>query len=485
MKKQHFFILALFITSFANGFEHTFLNTLIPEITYDLGGVEYFTWSVLAFTIGNLMLTPLTGRLANKYDKTYLFVAGNILMILGAVLSAFSQTMFQLIAFRFITGLGAGMNTVLSYILIGNVFSVKERIKWNALLGIVYSASTFLGPVVAGALSEYFTWRVIFFSPIIFFLTSNAFIIYSSREFLKTTSGKDKERIRIMNNIVLSVLITLTALLLSFSGVVIPLTSVWFYALLITTLIFGYWFYSLEKNASEGMFPYHYFKKRLFTTSIFISIGAGAGKLTILTFGPMFVMLSLSTSVEMAGYILTPLLVMTPLSAYVSGKLLMKLPFRFIIFGNTFSIAMGLLMFSHITPDSPYWFAILASIVSGLGAGTVSQMIIIIIQEKYPKSDLGILTSTFTFFRWIGNTLGVAIGTFSLMFFANRTFSINAIDKIDVTSLYQQVYDISNDAALINDWNHIFQQVFWVATIIVLISSLLALTLDKGRVTND
>lgn len=150
--KKKLFVVALFVSFFGSGFEHTFLNTLFSVITYDLGGIEYFTWAAISFTLGNLIFLPLVGRLADRYNKMYLFLLGNTLMIIGAILCAFSQNMFQLILFRFIMGIGSGVITIMISMMVGIVFSVNERVKWNALLGVVYSISTFIGPIVAGFL---------------------------------------------------------------------------------------------------------------------------------------------------------------------------------------------------------------------------------------------------------------------------------------------------------------------------------------------
>jgi predicted MFS family arabinose efflux permease len=242
------------------------------------------------------------------------------------------------------------------------------------------------------------------------------------------------------------------------------------------------WFYLLEKKEKVGMFPYDKFKDGIYTKSILITIGAAIGKLTIITFAPMFIMLTLQTSIEKSGFILIPMLIMAPLSTYISGKLLMKFPYKWIIVINMVSITLGLFLFSIITPSSPFVLALIASSIAGFGSGSVSQILLIILQEHYDKSEISIITSTHTFFRWLGNLIGISIGTFSLMFFSNKLLNVNGTSSMSMDVLYKQVYESHNDLALIASWNSVFHYIFLVASIIVFVVTIMSLTIGNGRV---
>lgn len=478
--KKNWFIIALFISNFGAGFEHTFLNTLIPLITYDLGGIEYYTWTSVSFVIGNLILLPIVGKLSDRYNKMYMFIFGNVVLVLGSILCMLSENMFQLIFFRFITGIGAGTITVSTLIMVGLVFPIKERVKWNAILGVIYNISVMSGPTISAFLANYFSWRAIFFSPILFFVISSFLIIFSSKALMKEMEEvpKRKESLNLVGNFLLIFIITLLSLLLSFGGTTIPFTSILFVVLLLIFVFFSFTFYFWEQRSKEKIFPFEKFKDSVFRNSIFISIGAAIGKLAVLTFAPMFVVITLGASTTYSGYVLIPMLVIAPVSAYISGKLLLTVPYRWIVFINSISISLGLYMFSLINENSPLWYPILSSFVIGIGAGVVSQILIIILQETYPKKEISVITTTFTFFRWFGNLIGISLGTFMLTFVSRKVF-LGEGNSIDLDKTYKLAYEGGNNIETIQGWTIVFQNLFFVLAIIVLIISLFSFNFEK------
>lgn len=322
-------------------------------------------------------------------------------------------------------------------------------------------------------------------SPILFFLISSTFIIISANALMKPVCKETKEKINGLNNMVLILLIALISISFSFSGVVIPFRSFGFIFLCLSILVVLSLFIFLEKKQLVGMFPYDKFKDAVFTKSILITMGAAIGKLTILTFAPMYIMLSLQTSVELSGMVLIPMLIVAPFSAYISGRLLLKIPYKWIIGLNIFAISLGLFLFSLITPSSSFCFPIIASIISGLGAGSVGQIILIILQEHYDKSEIGVITSTHTFFRWFGNLVGISIGTFSLMFFSNKIFNQSLESVLTMDDLYKGVFANKQNMSLIVSWNEAFHYIFLISSILLFLVTILAFTIGNGKISRS
>ncbi len=88
--------------------DQNIVSTALPRIVSDLGGLAHISWVVTAFMVTSTISTPLYGKLSDLYGRKALYFAAIIIFLIGSVLCGMAGTMFQLILFRAIQGLGAG-----------------------------------------------------------------------------------------------------------------------------------------------------------------------------------------------------------------------------------------------------------------------------------------------------------------------------------------------------------------------------------------
>ena len=72
-------------------------------------------------------------------------------------------------------------------------------------------------------------------------------------------------------------------------------------------------------------------------------------------------------------------------------------------------VVVGLLLLSQLTATSPYWFAALSMYVMGAGLGFTMQVLVTIVQNSVDRGDIGVATSSVTFFRQMGGSFGTAL----------------------------------------------------------------------------
>ena len=90
-------------------------------------------------------------------------MAGIFILILGSALCGSSQNVEQLIAFRVIQGLGAGMIMGIAFAILGDVFTPAERGRWAGLMSGVFASASVLGPLIGGTLTDHVHWRWVFY----------------------------------------------------------------------------------------------------------------------------------------------------------------------------------------------------------------------------------------------------------------------------------------------------------------------------------
>jgi hypothetical protein len=113
----------------------------MPRIIAELHGLERYTWVVTAYILATTTMIPIVGKLSDQFGRKWFLLSGTILFLLGSLLAGASQSMNQLIAFRALQGLGAGIGMALVATVIGDLFPPTERAKWMGLFGVVYGTN--------------------------------------------------------------------------------------------------------------------------------------------------------------------------------------------------------------------------------------------------------------------------------------------------------------------------------------------------------
>ena len=108
-------------------------------------------------------MTPLYGKLGDLFGRKIVLQSAIVLFLVGSALCGLSRSMAQLIVFRAVQGLGGGGLIVTAMAAVGDLFSPRERGRYQGLFGGVFGLSTVLGPLIGGFFVEHLSWRWIFY----------------------------------------------------------------------------------------------------------------------------------------------------------------------------------------------------------------------------------------------------------------------------------------------------------------------------------
>src|SRR5689334_24629342 len=143
--------------------DQTIVSTALPTIVRELGGLEHLSWVVTAYLLAVTAVTPLYGKLGDLYGRKIVLQGALILFLAGSALCGLAQGMTELIAFRFIQGLGGGGLMVSAQAAIGDVVAPAERGRYSGLFGAVFGVSSVAGPLLGGFMTTHISWRWIFY----------------------------------------------------------------------------------------------------------------------------------------------------------------------------------------------------------------------------------------------------------------------------------------------------------------------------------
>ena len=148
---------------FLAALDQTIVATALPTIVGELGGLDFYSWVVTAYLLSSTVATPLFGKASDIYGRRSMLHAAIAVFLVGSLLAGIAQTMLQLIIFRGIQGIGAGGLMTMTFAVIGDVVSPRQRGRYIGLLAGVWAFASVLGPLLGGFLVDNASWRWVFF----------------------------------------------------------------------------------------------------------------------------------------------------------------------------------------------------------------------------------------------------------------------------------------------------------------------------------
>ncbi len=419
--RQILFVLyGLMAGMFLSALDQTVVGTSIRTIADDLNGLSQQAWVTTAYLIVSTIATPIYGKLSDIFGRRPLFIFAISIFIIGSVASGFSTSILELAGFRAIQGIGAGGLMALPLAIMGDMLAPRERAKYQGYFLAVFGISSVIGPLIgglfAGAPSILFItgWRWVFLINIPIGIIALAMVL----RFLHLPKRSINRSVRIDWWGATTVIIAVAPLLLVAEQ---GRDWGWDSAGAIACYIAGAlgiiaFIVSERLMGDDALIPLKLFTSPTFSVATILGVLVGFGMFGAISTVPLYLQLVKGSTPTESGFQLLPMILGLMISSIVSGQLISRTGRYklFPILGTGFMV-VGFLIFTTITADSNYLVLASAMLLVGLGLGQLMQTLTIASQNSVGPRDIGVATSSSTFFRQIGGTLGVAV-IFSVVF---------------------------------------------------------------------
>jgi EmrB/QacA subfamily drug resistance transporter len=482
---------ALLLGMLLAALDQTIVSTALPTIVGDLHGGSHLAWVVTAYLLSSTVSTPLWGKLGDQYGRKVFFQTAIVIFVVGSALCGFSQSMTELIAFRALQGLGGGGLMVGAQTIVGDVVSPRERGRYMGLFGAMFAVATVIGPLIGGLCVTYLSWRWVFYIN----LPLGIVALFVTGTVLPGHLRRVHHQIDYAGTALLAGSATSLILFASLGGVTWPWSSLpsVFTAVLGVLLAVG--FVMVERRVAEPVIPLKLFRAPVFTAASAIGFVMGLAMFGALTFLPLFMQNVKGVSPTASGLRILPVMLGMLAASVTSGRLVTRWG-RYKIFPvvGTAMMTVGAYLLSMIDASTNGWVLALYMFVFGVGMGLTMQVLVVAVQNSVSYQDLGVATSSATFFRMIGGSFGTAVfgAIYAIVFtrtFAPalahvsravlRSFNPQTIDPAVLERLKSTASGLAFYTRYIDAVTHSIQTVFLVATPIAFVAFLLSFLLPE------
>ncbi len=396
---------ALMLAMTVAALEQTVVSTAMPSIIASLKGLETYPWVLSAYLLASTVATPMYGKLADLLGRKRVLIFGLGLFSLGSMLSGLARSMPELIGMRALQGLGAGAVTPIVITMLGDMYTLKERAKVQALFSGIWGVSSIAGPTLGGYLTDQLSWRWVFFVTVPFGVVSAWILVVKVREPIDRTHAPPIDWAGAGLLAASS-----SALLLSvLGGRGMPWEAS--AGLFASSAVLAVLFVRRQGVAADPILPLGLLARREIGWAIVGCFLLGAVMFGLDMFVPLYVQGVRGGSATDGGRSIMPLFLAWAISVTVAAKVVVRFGFRLTASIGAALIALGMLTIA-VGSRRPEWSVLAFApgmALIGLGMGPTMLSFTLGVQNAVDWGQRGVATGALTFFRTLGSALGVAL----------------------------------------------------------------------------
>ena len=404
-ERIHLVMIAVVSGMYLAAVDGTIVNTALPTIVGDLGNLSQAPWIVVGYLMTQTISTPIIGKLSDIFGRRRTYQASIALFVLASLLAATSQSLWQLVAYRALQGIGAGGLLSLPMAIVGDLLPPTERARYQGYIAATFAVAVATGPLFGGLIVDHFSWRWIFFVN----LPIGGMSMFAVQKLLHITRVPTRRSIDFLGAMALSAAVAPLIVALLWSAQRYGWGSTTTEGLILVSLVFTIVFILIEQRVAEPIMPLWLFTDRVVRLACVGGFVIGIGMYAVNAYIPLFLQVVRGASSTTSGLLTVPSAVAITIASIVSGRLIQR-------FGNyrpypligCALLALSAYLLSTMGTGTSRFDVALRLGIGGFGMGQLGPSMVLIVQNAVAHKDLGVATAGLSFLRSLGGVMGSA-----------------------------------------------------------------------------
>jgi MFS transporter, DHA2 family, multidrug resistance protein len=421
----------------------TIANVALPYMQGSVSAsADQINWVLTSYIVAAAIMTPPSGFLATRFGRKRILMAAVAGFVLASVLCGLAQSLFEIVAFRFLQGFfGAALVPIAQSILL-DIYTPEERGSAMAIFGVSVMVGPVLGPVIGGWLTDQFSWRWVFYINVPLGALAFVGILYFMRETKLNASAK----LDWLGFGSLSIAIGAMQMLLD-RGVQLD----WFYS-------FEILMYAVVSASAFYVFLVHTFTapRSFVNPRLFLDRNFSVGMLFIFIIGITYLAsMALMTPylqtlmgypVVTAGLIMGPRGVGTMVSMLVVGRMIGRIDIRLLLMAGLLLTAWAMYDMTGWNPNVSQETITVTGFIQGAGLGFLFVPLTTVTFATLAPEQRADATGLYNLSRNVGSSVGISVVSYLLV----RNGQINHADIGSHVTAFNHAF---NNSAVIHAWS--------------------------------
>jgi len=396
---------ALMLAIFLGALDQTIVAVSLPAISAQFSDVGLLAWVISGYMVAMTVAVPIYGKLGDLYGRRRMILTGISLFTLASIACAMAQDMPQLVLARVLQGIGAGGMVSVSQAIIGDFVPPRERGRYQGYFSSMYAAASVAGPVLGGWLTEYLSWRWVFWINLPLGLVA----LWAIRRALADMPVQRREaQVDYLGAMLL--ILGLGSLLLSIT--LVGQGHAWadpaVLALFGCALLGLALFIAHERRCPEPLLPLSLFGNRVAVLCWAVIFFASFQSISLTMLMPLRYQGITGAGADSAALHLLPLAMGLPMGAFTGGRMTSRTGrYKPQILAGALLMPVAIFAMA-LTPPQSALLSALFMLLTGIACGLQFPTSLVGTQSAVVSKDIGVATSTTNLFRSLGGAMGVA-----------------------------------------------------------------------------
>ncbi|CAI3808792.1 Multidrug resistance protein 3 [Pseudomonas sp. MM223] len=396
---------ALMLAIFLGALDQTIVAVSLPAISAQFNDVGLLAWVISGYMVAMTVAVPIYGKLGDLYGRRRMILTGISLFTLASIVCALAQDMQQLVLARVLQGIGAGGMVSVSQAIIGDFVPPRERGRYQGYFSSMYAVASVAGPVLGGWLTEYLSWRWVFWINLPLGLVA-LWAIH------RALGGMPVQRREAQVDYLGAVL-----LILGLGSLLLGITLVgqghaWVDPAVLTLFacaVLGLALFIVhERRCPEPLLPLGLFGNRVAVLCWGVIFFASFQSISLTMLMPLRYQGITGAGADSAALHLLPLAMGLPLGAFTGGRMTSRTGrYKPQILAGALLMPVAIFAMA-LTPPQSGWLSALFMLLTGIACGLQFPTSLVGTQSAVDSKDIGVATSTTNLFRSLGGAMGVA-----------------------------------------------------------------------------